>query len=171
MGAASDAAALALAKGVTRMMLYLAENEPERFTRKGNMDLLGLALDLEEAQAAEGIELSDPAADDIGKFRADAARSSRDGAIAVFPRSGTQRMAVLEAIAGAGDAGVTDDEIGEILDWSYSKLGPRRRELVEGGWVEDSGRLRESNSGVDVIVWRITEAAREARRESIRSAG
>lgn len=164
MGAASDAAALALAKGVTRMMLYLSENEPERFARRGMQDVLGLALDLEDALESDGVVLSDPSADAVGKFRADAPSTSRNAAVDVFPRSGTQRKAVLDHISASG--GATDEEIQEALDIGANSERPRRVELVEGGWVEDSGRTRETVAGLDSIVWTLTDRG----RESIRSA-
>jgi hypothetical protein len=34
---------------------------------------------------------------------------------------------------------------------------PRRVELVEGGWVEDSGERRPTRSGMDAVVWRGTD--------------
>jgi uracil-DNA glycosylase family 4 len=78
--------------------------------------------------------------------------TSKRAALAVFPKAGTQRRAVYDIIAAAPD-GLTDDEIARATKMDYNSFGPRRRELVTGGWVFDSGRERPGDSGVKQMVW------------------
>jgi hypothetical protein len=89
-------------------------------------------------------------------------------AMSAFPRSGTQRMGVLEFIAKAVD-GATDEEVRIALgsQWTSGGLDTRRLELQRGGWVKDSGRRRKTKSGADAIVWVLTtEGAAEWRKKS-----
>lgn len=68
---------------------------------------------------------------------------------------------MLNAIAFAGERGRTDEELQNQLGLNPSTQRPRRVELVEGGWVEDSKRRRNTKSGRDAVVWVTTQAARE----------
>jgi hypothetical protein len=88
--------------------------------------------------------------------------TQRAGAKAARPRSGTKRGKVYEAIASMGEMGVTDADLELLLMerhphevWSYSLIGPRRRELVDMGLVEDSGQRRRVGSGSEQIMWRV----------------
>ena len=67
-------------------------------------------------------------------------------------------MAVLRAIAAAGGEGRTDDELIVDLDLPHQSVGPRRLELVEGDWIEDSGRRRRTRTGAEAIVWILSES-------------
>lgn len=107
-----------------------------------------------------GPPLSNPDADDIGKFRADPKPTELKAAVAVYPRTGSQRRRVLDAIAEAGERGLTNEEIGKVPGIADTAHRTRRKELVEGGWVEDSGRVRASDSGNDSIIWVLTERGR-----------
>lgn len=78
------------------------------------------------------------------------------------PRTGTNRYTVLRAVVRAGARGMTDDEIRGETGMRYSTSGPRRRELVEQGWIEDSGQVRASESGAPMIVWRLTQRGHDA---------
>ena len=75
---------------------------------------------------------------------------------AARPRRGTQRFAVLAAIAASD--GLTDDELGRATSLTYPQFSPRRRELMAAGLVQDSGRTRPSSLGGDQVVWIATEA-------------
>lgn len=77
-----------------------------------------------------------------------------------LPRHGSQRHRVLESIAAAGDFGRTDEELEIILDLRRPSAGNRRGELVEGGWVRDSGRRRPTRSGNPAVVWVLTAEGR-----------
>ncbi len=74
-------------------------------------------------------------------------------AIAVWPRSGTQRARVLAAISKAEADGLTDEEIGARLGLSLNSVRPRRLELVQAGLVIDSGRTRPTRGGKAAIAW------------------
>jgi hypothetical protein len=74
-------------------------------------------------------------------------------AAAVLPRTGTQRARVLEAIKGAGPAGMTDQEVAVRLAMAENSVRPRRLELADAGLIEDSGERRETSGGNPAIVW------------------
>ena len=93
--------------------------------------------------------VDDPA---MGLVRADHPDTSYAAAALVAPRSGTQRRAVLDYIAGKGDDGATDLEIQEELDMPGSTERPRRVELVDAELIVDSGRRRYAK-GRSRIVW------------------
>lgn len=85
--------------------------------------------------------------------------TSRAAALANLPRSGTQREAVLDCLA---ESAQTDEEVSRKLKMVKSSAGTRRGELVEGGWVEDTGLRRKTRLGNMAIVWGITQKARES---------
>lgn len=99
-----------------------------------------------------------PDDDRLGKFQrpGDAAETQRIAAVLAYPGSGTQRRRVLEAIARAGERGLTDEELQDALGMNPSTERPRRVELVEGEWIIDSGRRRRTRSGRLAVVWRST---------------
>lgn len=99
--------------------------------------------------------LSDPDRNTIGKFQrpTDAAETQRTAAVLAYPSTGTWRRKVLDAITVAGNHGMTDEQIQEALRMNPSTQRPRRVELVEGGWVMDSGRRRSTRSRRDAVVW------------------
>lgn len=74
------------------------------------------------------------------------------------PRAGTQRARVLDAIRRA-DFGLTDEEIGVATGLPANSVRPRRGELVEAGWVEDSKVRRSNRQGNAMIVWRLSDEA------------
>lgn len=92
--------------------------------------------------------------EESAKLRHDAKETSRLAALHVAPRSGSQRERVLVALRRAGKKGMTDDELSHELRLSPNSVRPRRLELVEGGWVYDSGVRRPSFYGNPAIVWR-----------------
>lgn len=110
--------------------------------------------------------LSDPDKDEIGKFQrpGDAAETQRLAAVAVYPQSGTSRRKVLDAIGQAGERGLTDEQAQAVTGLNPSTQRPRRVELVEGGWVKDSGRRAKTASGVDAVIWVLTARGREVWR-------
>lgn len=90
----------------------------------------------------------------IGKVRHDHPDTARAAALAVAPRTGTQRRRVLERIAARPS---TDDEIQRALNMNGNTERPRRVELVDGGWVRDSGLRRKG-----AIVWELARAVEAA---------
>ena len=80
--------------------------------------------------------------------------TSKLAALAVMPRTGTQRRAVLDVFHARGDLGATDFEVQEALRMNGNTQRPRRVELVAGGWLVDSGE-RRSVRGHSMIVWKV----------------
>lgn len=126
-----------------------------------------------ERQAVPQVEkLFDPSLPDPGRCHVSVARyapsTAKEAARMAYPRSGTQRMRVLDLVAHRGQAGATDEEMQVRLGLGHNSQTPRRRELVLGGWIEDSGRTRPTGStGAQATVWVLTEAGRhewEAKR-------
>lgn len=152
-------AATGLLAEVEKMVGYYADHEPERLKRRGLQNVVTAALDLEEA--LEGYELSDPSEDTPGLVGRSHPDTSREASLAVMPRTGTQRMDVLEFIVAAGDEGAIDEEIRNGIGIRYSSGCARRKELELGGWICDSGRTRPTETGNDSIVWVLTSKARE----------
>jgi hypothetical protein len=121
------------------------------------------ALDLRPVEdEAEPVVLPDPDRNTIGKHQRPGAASSTqiNAALLVYPLTGTKRRIVLDMIRMAGEHGATDDEMQLELGMNPSTQRPRRVELVDDGWVEDSGRSRPTRSGVAAVVWVLTEAGR-----------
>ena len=102
--------------------------------------------------------LSDPSRNAVGKHQrpGDAAETQILSALEAYPASGTQRRAVLLFITDLG--GATDEEIQLGLGMNPSTQRPRRVELVEGGWIEDSGERRKTRSGRSAVVWTLKQS-------------
>jgi hypothetical protein len=93
-----------------------------------------------------------------GKVRGDHPDTSSKSALAIAPKSGTQRSAILAELLDTR-FGLTDPEIADATGIPMNSVRPRRVELVEGEWVADGGRRREIN-GHEHIVWEATRKAR-----------
>jgi len=109
------------------------------------------------------LPLSDPDRDELGAFhgpQAGAPETERLAAIEVYPRTGSSRRRVLDAIRAAGDRGRTDEELSIELGLRWRSTAPRRNELLNGGWVVDSGRRRRTTSGASAAVWVLSERGR-----------
>lgn len=91
----------------------------------------------------------------------DASDTSKAAALRALPRSGTQRWRVLRFIAERGVEGATDEEIQAELRLGHNSQTPRRRELVLGGWIIDSGRRRRTlSTNSEATVWVLTTMAK-----------
>jgi hypothetical protein len=89
--------------------------------------------------------------------------TSRRTAERIMPRTGSIRSAILVQLIELGPRfGATDQELQGARQRSGDTERARRVELVEDGWVKDSGRRRPTSSGHDAIVWIATDAAMEA---------
>ena len=97
---------------------------------------------------------ADPGVNMIGKAGRAHPDTSHQAAGRITPASGTQRQHVFIAVTAAYPGGMTDEELQGELEMNPSSQRPRRGELVEQGWVEDSGQRRKTASGADAIVWR-----------------
>ena len=85
--------------------------------------------------------------------------TSYAASVYVAPKTGTQREAVLRLLRRRP---ATDVEIQEWLSMSPNTERPRRVELVEGGFVRDSGQVKRHH-GRDHIVWEVNPGIPEAR--------
>ena len=90
---------------------------------------------------------------DIGRFHRNAPDTERKAAIAVYPRTGTQRRRVYDYLEQRGSRGATDWELAESLHISRTGVGARRNELMKEGLVKDSGLRRIGPYGLKGIVW------------------
>ena len=74
------------------------------------------------------------------------------------------RYKVLMALADAGDAGATDNELADLLQapGGQNNIRPRRGELVDRNFVRDSGTKRKTSSGSSATVWRLSSADQTA---------
>jgi hypothetical protein len=108
------------------------------------------------------LDLRDPSEQRAGKRHRGASDTERAGAAAVLPRSGTQRAAVLDYIGDSLD-GRTDAEIEVALGMRRASVCGRRHELLEDGWIVDSGRRRvDRRTGLAGIVWVLSEQGEAA---------
>ena len=93
--------------------------------------------------------------------------TSQRAALSVWPKAGTQRARILDAVAACGEYGATDDELVWDTDLPGNTVRPRRGELVDAGWLiaatDAAGhpRVRPTTSGHDAQVWVLSAAARE----------
>ena len=83
------------------------------------------------------------------------APTSVAAAKAIEPVSGQLRRDVYEFIQGRGDEGATDEEIQGSLGMDANTERPRRRELQLAGYIQDSGRTRQTRSGRKAVVWTV----------------
>jgi hypothetical protein len=95
----------------------------------------------------------DPAANRVGAAHWNASDTEQEAAMQIQPRSGTWRAKVLEEITRAGDDGATDWELHVRTGGLLYTIAPRRNELLNDGWIRDSGRRRVTPNGTRAIVW------------------
>lgn len=79
--------------------------------------------------------------------------TSRAAAHAIKPSAKALREQVFDFVKGRGERGATDEEIASCLKMSGNTERPRRRELVLAGRVIDSGKKRETESGLMATIW------------------
>mgnify|MGYP005855329159 CR=1 FL=1 len=108
----------------------------------------------------QGGPLSDPSTPRPAPAHFPGRDTEIEAARLVAPQAGTWRSRVLEAIAAAGEVGMTDWELHERLGGALYTVAPRRAELVRMGWLADSGRRRSTNTGRSAIVWVLSAAGR-----------
>jgi hypothetical protein len=79
--------------------------------------------------------------------------TSRQAAAAYAGFAKNARQRVYLAIEYAGPAGMTDEEIVDVLSMNPNTARPRRIELVAAGLITDSTRTRLTRSGTAAVVW------------------
>jgi hypothetical protein len=107
-------------------------------------------------------------ADRAGASHRDDPSTSRDAARANFPRSGSQRHRVLQAVADAGQRGLTAEEAAHATGMrsgvSGNSAAKRLSELKQAGYVESVGLTRKTANGCEAQVFAATaKALRELR--------
>lgn len=75
-------------------------------------------------------------------------------------RAGTQRAWILRRLQYG--TGWTTDQLVEASQRPHQSISARVNELRDAGWLADSGETRKTRSGMDAIVWVLTDAARHA---------
>jgi hypothetical protein len=103
-----------------------------------------------------------PARPLMGRHHKDGSDTERIAAARVMPRSGSQRLAVLDALREKGVHGATDYELwhGFGIGARPHVPGTRREELIADGWpIVDSGQRRATDTGSPATVWRLNEEA------------
>lgn len=145
----------------------LDQQRQQRNGRKHELDtLVKLTADL-----VAGLSGIGPARDgQLGGQRQGGMATSAAAVELVAPRAGTQRDQLLRAFLGnlqslsgpdwAVLVGLTDVDLAKRTSLPANSVRPRRVELVDAGWLENSGRTKQHN-GRDHTVWALTEAARE----------
>lgn len=79
--------------------------------------------------------------------------TSQAAARRALGRSGSQRNAIYQEIRSRGSDGMTCDEICEYFQMLVQSATPAINTLANDGWLEDSGRRRNTRSGREAIVW------------------
>lgn len=104
-------------------------------------------------------ELSDPEQQQLGPFARDS-QTSRKAALDNYPRQGSQRMRILNALDMEN---ATREELGERMSIPDNSIRPRVKELIEGGWIEESDHTRPTQTGSDAAILKLTNRARDER--------
>lgn len=111
-------------------------------------------MTLLQASLFDSIPLSIPSDNHVALAK-QAPPTSVEAARRVMPASGTQRWRILWSVVQ--DQAATDAELAERTGIKLQSVCPRRNELVEQGWLEDSGQRRSHGSSGPGIVWQVTD--------------
>lgn len=117
-----------------------------------------------EGSVPVSARLPNPEENRIGRFNnpalSKAPETQRVSAVLVYYKSGSDRQAVLAEIALSGEVGMTDFEIEESLVMRHQTASARRNDLMNDGWIEDSGLRRLTDSGRPAVAWILTTQGR-----------
>jgi hypothetical protein len=122
--------------------------------------------DLALSRILQGNQLTidDVRADSIGKFGRDAPETSRKAAIAVYPRTGSQRHRILLLLLVEGP--MTCDRAEDLLGLPHQSVSARWNELWHDfGFIEPTGSARRTRAGAEAAVFRLTTNAVDAIHE------
>lgn len=114
---------------------------------------------MSEQLAMPGMPMPDPGREMVGRYHQAGPATERETATRIAPRTGSQRLKVLQALQDAGDKGCTDYELHahHHIGARPHVPGSRRGELIADGWkIVDSGRRRRTDTGNRAIVWVLT---------------
>lgn len=81
--------------------------------------------------------------------------TSEEAARSQEPNVGTKQLTILEEFRSHSE-GLTDDELEGLTGWRHQTVSARRRELVLGGLVRDTGERRLTSSNRSATVWAAT---------------
>lgn len=95
----------------------------------------------------------------LGPFARDSA-ASRQAALDNYPRAGTQRHMIVAALRNAEESGHTREELSGETEIVLQAVCARVSELVERGWVQESGASRATRQKSPAGVLVLTDAAR-----------
>lgn len=85
-----------------------------------------------------------------------------------LPKIKGHKKIVLDAFIERGNYGYTHEELGEHVPIRADTARKRTKDLVDAGFIEDSGNKRKVSSGNMSIVWRATgKAYREGQQDDI----
>lgn len=129
---------------------YMPRESRKNVTGKRPLDQARKVRDSIERN--EGLARDQVSENTRGVVRADAPSTSEDAADHVWPRTGSQRWRLLTLLWNTPD-GLTDEQMSTLSRIAPNSQRPRRVELVEAGWVVDSGERRETIGGSEAIVW------------------
>lgn len=79
--------------------------------------------------------------------------TSKAAALSAEPQGGTKRAILLAFLRGRGLTGATDEEMQASVPMNANTQRPRRVELVQGHFIEDSKRTRATMGGDQAVVW------------------
>jgi hypothetical protein len=119
----------------------------------------------DQRRAMAAIRDAEVTANTEGKVSVDPSATSAKAARLVEPRTGTQRAKILTWLVEHN--GATDYQLAVSLGLLDSSTRPRRLELVQAGYVRDSGIVREHYGSP----WSVWEATPEGRDWHLRNAG
>ena len=95
------------------------------------------------------------------RARANAPATSRKAARDMISRATTLRYLTLKAISESPQ-GLRADEVAELIGATQFATRPRLSELHNEGWIRDSERRAENESGHTAVVWVVTPEGRKA---------
>lgn len=102
------------------------------------------------------VDQDDPTANRIGRWNQDGQATQRGAAIDNYPRSGSQRARILMLLEATP---ATSDEIEAALGIPHQSASARINDLLNGGWILDTGQRRRTRSGSLAIAWTASDQA------------
>jgi len=73
--------------------------------------------------------------------------TSKEAAEKILPKAGSLQRLVLGVVRSRRPLGATCDEVEDVLKGLHQTISARVRELVQLGFIKDSGRRRTTRSG------------------------
>lgn len=123
-----------------RYCVYTGDQAPHKQGDQMNLTDLPLFAGIEERPSI-----------DRNVTRSGPQETSQEAARRALGRTGCQRRAIYEETLRRG--GMTCDEICDRLQLLVQSATPAINTLARDGWLQDSGRRRNTRSGNPAIVW------------------